>query len=108
MQVQGAESVLPQKTAGKPLQLWHGPGNALRKSGEAIWEGVRTNAYSCAFVAAYSRADARRVIAAYLGRDIGDRELRDYWGNCTFSAMGGVLPERGLWVDVGKGPVKLG
>lgn len=96
-----------KKPVGRRLQMWNGRGNTLRNSDDSIWAGVRLNAYSCAYVAAYSRADARRVIAEYLGRDIGDAEIRDYWHPCWGNDMRDVVPERGLWLDVGKGPVRV-
>ena len=72
-----------------------------------MWQGIRHNAYQNACVAAYSRADARRVIAEYCGMDIGDSELRDYWSMGWGDNMQSVKPERGLWIDLGKGPVRV-
>lgn len=91
----------------RELKLWNGRGYALRKDGDPLWDGVRGNAYSSACVAAYSRADARRVISQYTGRDIGDGEIRDYWSSCWGDEMAGVKPERGLWINVGPGPVRV-
>lgn len=91
----------------KALKLWNGSGNAVRKNDDPLWQGFRINAYSKAYVAAYSRADARRVIVEYCGHDPGDAELRDYWHECWGKSMQGITPERGLWVDLGNGPVKV-
>lgn len=99
--------ILKDSHMPRELKLWNGPGNTLRKEGDPLWEGVRGNAFSRACVAAYSRAEARRIIFQYLGRDIGDGEIRDYWSNCWGKEMAHVTPERGLWIDVGPGPVRV-
>ena len=91
----------------KELKLWNGRAYVLRRPDDAMWAEVRENAYQNACVAAYSRADARRVIAEYCGSDIGDSELRDYWSQGWGNSMQNVTPERGLWIDVGKGPVRV-
>ncbi len=91
----------------RELKLWNGRGSAVRKHSDQLWDGVRMNASTTACVAAYSRADARRVIAEYLGHEIGDAEIRDYWSNCWGNDMNAVVPERGLWINVGNGPVRV-
>lgn len=92
----------------RELKLWNGRGNCLLKSGDPMWDGFRNNAYAHGYVAAYSRSDARRVIAEYCGRDPGDAELRVYWNSgCWGNPMDGIAPERGLWIDLGKGPVRV-
>lgn len=91
----------------KALKLWNGRAYALRRDNDSMWEGVRGNAYSHAYVAAYSRADARRVIVEYCGHDPGDAELRDYWSEAWGTNMKDVTPERGLWIDLGKGPARV-
>lgn len=51
------------------------------------------------FVAAYSRADAVRLINEALGwRAVSDSELRDYWSECWGTPMEDITPERGLWI----------
>lgn len=51
------------------------------------------------YVAAQSRADARRVLQD-LGHTTSDAYLRDYWHPLWGGAMVGITPERGLWVQV--------
>lgn len=83
----------------KELKIWNGRGYCCRKTGDAHWAAIRTNVDVHAYVAAYSRADARRVIEEYSGRDPGDTELKVYWCEGTWgNAMQGVTPERGLWL----------
>ena len=93
----------------KTLKIWNGRGHFLRKHDDPLWDGVAHNASSSGYVAAYSRADARRVIAEYTGRDPGETELRDYWSEGAWgSSMSGVTPERGLWISIGRGaPVRV-
>lgn len=87
------------------LKLWNGRGYSCRNPQDPRWNGVRdVHAYICAT----SRADARRIVKAYTGRDrLSDHELKTYfaeglWGN----AMDGVTPERGLWLCFGQTPNK--
>jgi len=65
------------------------------------WNGrwYENNQFCHANVCAFSRADARRVIATYKGTYISDRELRDYWAPCWGNSMIGIMPERGLWLE---------
>lgn len=67
-----------------------------------LWNGRMSPPYDHGYVAAYSRADAIRVIAEGLGR--GSRgmvtELRDYWSEGAWgNQMIGIKPERGLWAQ---------
>lgn len=68
-----------------------------------LWNGraiMVDRKYDHAYVAAYSRADARRVIAEYKGRTISDNEIKEYWSEgCWGNAMDHVVPERGLWLS---------
>lgn len=68
----------------KPLRLWNGR-----------WEDGKT-----AFVAAYSRADAGRLLCQAAGKDLRgiDNELKDYFNQCWGDTMNGITPERGVWV----------
>jgi len=51
------------------------------------------------FIAAYSRADAGRLYVQAGGRNRNvDAELRDYFSECWGDPMGGITPERGLWI----------
>jgi len=52
-----------------------------------------------AYVAAYSRADACRVIEEYTGRKFPANEIRDYWSEGRWgNSMDHIVPERGLWL----------
>jgi hypothetical protein len=83
----------------KALKLWNGGGACCKKTGDPMWDLVPLNGAPTAFVAAYSRADARRVIAEYCGNLPADSELSVYWNEGTWgAAMEGVEPERGLWL----------
>lgn len=103
----GRAALETASATAKQLKLWNGRAYALRRAKDPMWEGVRHNDYQTACVAAYSRADARRVIYEYCGMDIGDPELRDYWNSGWGDRMQNVTPERGLWIDLGKGPVRV-
>jgi hypothetical protein len=54
-----------------------------------------------AYVAAYSVADACRVIRECSNNGYGvETELRVYWSHDAWgTAMNGITPERGLWVQ---------
>lgn len=95
----------------RALKIWNGNGmSSCRKRDDPMWRDVPGNAYVHAFVAAFSRADARRVIEEYCGRLPTDSELRDWWSEGAWgTAMAGVEPERGLWlqVDQNKPPVRV-
>lgn len=51
-------------------------------------------------IAAYSRADAARMLEKLYGLSTGqwERELRDYFGECWGNTMAGIEPKRGVWV----------
>lgn len=55
-----------------------------------------------AYVAAYSRADAVRVITEYLGYKTRgmENELKVYWSETWGNPMIGIEPQRGLWVQL--------
>lgn len=93
----------------KTLKIWNGRGYCCHKSSDPLWSGIPPSAYSHAYVAAYSRADARRVIAEYTGREPHDAEIRDYWSEGAWgNDMKGITPERGLWVAIGRAsPVRV-
>lgn len=71
----------------------------MRKNEESHWNKLPYNASVHGYVCAASRADARRVIAEYTGREPSDSELRDYWSECWGRPMDGITPERGLWLQ---------
>ena len=84
----------------KELKLWNTHRvEACRKHGDAIWSAVGPRDFVSIFAAAHSRADLRRLIEEYCGRDPGDAELKHWclapsWGK----QMENVTPERGLWL----------
>ena len=61
----------------KVLNIWNGGGLCCRKPGDQRWAKLGINEQPHAYVAAYSRADARRVIEEYCGTLLGDPLLRD-------------------------------
>ncbi len=86
----------------KTLKIWNGRGYCCIKPSDPLFSGMRPNGYVHAYVAAYSRADARRVIEEYTGIDPKETELRDYFSEgCWGNAMVNITPERGLWIIVG-------
>jgi len=83
----------------KTLKIWNGRGMVCHKYEDKRWTSVNS---SHAYICAYSRADARRVVEEYCGQLPPDSEIRDYfcegaWGN----SMEGVEHERGLWISFG-------
>jgi hypothetical protein len=94
----------------KALKIWNGRGYCCHKRDDPRWNGIAISKSIPAYVAAYSRADARKVIAEYCGHEPADSELRDYWAaGCWGSSMDGVVPERGLWLqfDSKQSPVRV-
>lgn len=93
----------------KTLKIWNGRGFFCRKLDDPLWENVSGNATVHAYVAAYSRADACRVIEEYAGRSVPDTELRVYWHEGAWgNRMEGISPERGLWLAFNDGaPVRV-
>jgi hypothetical protein len=92
----------------KTLRCWNG-----RTSGVRLRPEHREAKGIC--VAAYSRADARRLVAEYLGRGeaygVSDSEIKNYWWECWGDDMDNVVPERGIWLveqkGVGDPPVRV-
>lgn len=96
----------------RALKLFNGRAHVCWNTKDPIWDGVNRNGSMHAYVAAYSRADARRVIQEYCGHLPSDSELRDYWHEGAWgNSMDGVTPERGLWLKLEKDysakPVKV-
>ncbi len=96
--------------AKRELKIWNGRGTECINRADPRWKAKAHPSRVHAYVCAYSRADARRVIAEYCGRMPPDSELRNYfcegaWGN----GMEGVTPERGLWLqfDRSEKPVRV-
>jgi len=93
----------------KPLKLMNGRGGCLRNTHDPIagpkWQAASWHSDCHGYIAAYSRADAVRMIQDYLGRPgIGlDAELKTYWSmGCWGNSMDGVTPERGIWLSIGR------
>lgn len=89
----------------KPLTLFNGRAYAILKRSDPRWaqrlaENPRAFESAHAFVAAYSAADAVRLIEEFNGgwpKAAG--ELRSYWSKGQWgNRMSGVTPERGIWV----------
>lgn len=92
----------------KELKLWNGRASWMRKPEDPLWNGVRVNSCTHAYVAAYSRADARRVIQEYTGSMASDNEIKEYWNEgCWGNDMKGIDPVRGMWLSFGGAPVKV-
>ena len=59
------------------------------------------------YIAAYSVADAIRVLDEYVGGRGNSTEIRKYWAHdCWGNPMDGITPERGLWVSEDRWGVK--
>lgn len=92
----------------RELKVWNGRGWCCHNPKDPRWKDVRPDTVS-AFICAFSRADARRVIAEYTGILPGDAELRDYFSEVWGNPMKGVRHERGLWLQFGRhtAPVRV-
>lgn len=95
----------------RELKIWNGRGCCCHKSEDPAWLGIRPSQGGTVYAAAYSRADLRRLIAEYCGRDPGEAEIRDYWHSDAWGdAMDGITPERGIWLrneKVQDAPIRL-
>lgn len=92
----------------RALRFWNGRDICCRNYTDPRYKNTAINTTLHCSVAAYSRADARRVIESYTGRLPSDAELRDYWSECWGSNMDGVPRERGLWIEFERGvPTKV-
>ena len=67
-----------------------------------LWNG-RWKDRGRVYVAAYTRADAGRLLSQAAGAELPaiDREIRDYFSECWGNTMDGITPERGVWVQTG-------
>jgi len=67
-----------------------------------LWNG-RWQDRGHVYVAAYTRAEAGRLLVQAAGREIPaiDREIREYFSECWGNPMEGITPERGVWVQTG-------
>ena len=75
--------------AGKTLKIWNGRGYGV------FPQERRRHLY----IAAYSKADARRLCVEVGGQDPGQTEVDKYWAaNCWGIRMYGITPERGIWL----------
>ncbi len=93
----------------RKLKLWNGRGYDCRKFDDPRWKGIDYSKSPHAYVCAYSRADARRVVGEYCGHDLSDSEIKIYWSkDCWGNTMNGITPERGLWLEFERGkPIKV-
>lgn len=84
----------------KKLKLYNGRAYYCRTHRDARWENVTYGNALTAFIAAYSIADASRVIAEYTGYDrSNETEIKLFWSECWGRSMNGITPERGLWIE---------
>ncbi|WP_454727953.1 MULTISPECIES: hypothetical protein [Cupriavidus] len=80
------------------LMLWNGRGWSCRNPVDPRWNGLRPDTVHT-YICATSRADARRVVAAYTGSDsLSDHEIKVYFAKGWGTAMHGIPPSRGLWL----------
>lgn len=88
----------------KQLILFNGRAYCCVKRADPFWS-VRQTAEvndAHAFVAAYSIADAQRLVSEYTGRPTSISEIKSYWSkNAWGNAMDGITPERGIWISFG-------
>jgi hypothetical protein len=49
------------------------------------------------YIAAYSVADALRVLMEHGFESVSRREINEYFAECWGNSMDGVQPERGVW-----------
>jgi len=94
------------------LKIWNGKAGCCRNPNDPVWTGIQPyRGNHRVYAAAYNRADLRRLIKEYCGRDPGETEIREYWNAGAWGRhMDGIAPERGLWLlkDSGKAlPVRL-
>lgn len=86
------------RSSGRPLEVWNGPGWECKRVGDARWDDIRDPGTVRMYVCAHSAADARRIIAAYSGREPTEGHFKGWWSKgCWGAAMDGVARERGLW-----------
>ena len=83
----------------RKLRCWNGRFCWGRVSTDPRWKDIPSNHSPHGNVCAYSRADARRVIAEYTGAVPSDNEIKEYWSDCWGNSMDGIEPERGFWVE---------
>ena len=97
--IRRADPGKPIKKGGE-LQLFNGRGYVLHGGPDPRLSIYRNCPHI--FIAAWSRADAVRLIGEYLGRAPRgtETELRDYFHQgCWGNPMAGITPERGLWAE---------
>lgn len=103
----------------KQLIKFNGRAYCLVNRDDPFWQGLpdkRKNGEGVhGYIAAYSRADACRLIEEYKGRAVPhvDTELKVYWHKGSWgNSMDGVEVERGIWIEddkygSGSKPVKV-
>lgn len=98
--------------AERKLVLFNGGGRfTLEKREDPFWQGLKPSSECDAYIAAYSLADAGRLIVEYLGRKPRglDSTLRLWWNRGAWgNAMEGITPSRGIWVKLDRNaPVQI-
>lgn len=84
----------------RELKIWNGRAYCCYNPDDPRWEGIQQHrGHHTIYAAAYSRADLRRLITEYCGRDPGETEIRKYWNEGVWGKhMEGISPQRGLWL----------
>lgn len=84
----------------KQLVLFNGRAAVVYNPRDPVWWSMPDKYRVRAYVAAYSTADAVRLIEEYNGGwPRAASELRTYWSKGTWGrAMDGITPERGIWI----------
>lgn len=86
----------------RTLRLFNGRAGSCCDWKDQRWKTTpRSDLTAHAYIAAYSMADAVRVVKEYSeGRArTSVHEINIYWNkNCWGNSMDGITPERGLWV----------
>lgn len=93
-------------TKARNLILFNGPVLDCQNISDPRWKDLSTAGGARAYVAAYSRADAKRVIELYCGEGRGpsDERMKKHWTQGHWGLqMEGVTPERGLWIVFSRG-----
>jgi len=86
----------------KKLKIWNGRGWGHRQYGKdnrIIPDPIGIKYCDHAYVCAYSRAHAVRLINQAVGYDVvSDNELKTYWNEgCWGDRMDGITQEVGVW-----------
>jgi len=85
----------------KKLKIWNGRGWGTQKydkDGNFVSDPIGIKSCDHAYVCAYSRAHAVRLINQVVGwQCVSDNELKNYWSEgCWGNTMEGITPEIGV------------